>query len=158
MPKSAVEDSTRDLLPEDTLFQVKLREVTEKTIEYVVKKEQQNGKKPGDRDSFTKWAWKFQIVDGEFTGQNIYADTDSRITNHPENQPRQFAEVLLGRSLDVGIELDTDDLIGLTAQAEVAHETYTKNGETKTVAKLSQLYPTHGVDPWAAAGSSEPPF
>ena len=68
-----------------------------------------------------------------------------------------WGEALLGRAIDLDMEFDTDDFIGLSCQLKVQHESYEKNGETRVVPKVAQLFPL-GVGAGNTIGAGEPPF
>jgi hypothetical protein len=94
---------------------------------------------PNAGGTFTKLDWKFKVVDGMYEGLVLSGKTGSELSVHPENDYRHYAEALLQQPLDLGQPLDTDDLLGLVADALVIHEAYTKNGVEKVAVKIGQL-------------------
>lgn len=143
MPKSEVTEEEKWKLPKETLLPAVLKAVEEKTIPFV--------NKQGKDDSFTKWTWEFEIIDGQYEGLRAWGDTDPRITT--ENNVRHWAETLTGNDYGIGDGLDTDDLLGLTCCISVDNTEYTKkNGEK------SYLCPVIDVFPPDALNESEPPF
>ena len=86
---------------------------------------------------------------------------------------RPWAEALLGREMELGEEVDTDDLIGLQGQGTVKHlePRAKRDGEGFWFnVELDELFPVGmgnhanfppaATDPWAAMGAAagEPPF
>jgi hypothetical protein len=154
MPQATVEEWSSELLPEDTLFTGRLMKVWESTKPYT-------DKNSGEKKEFKKWEWTFEITDGDYETKKAYGETMARVTNHPDNQPRLWGEVLIGRAIEPGMSVNTDDWVGLSCRFEVSHEHYTKNGEDRAVAKVTALYPLAGAEfanSSQAAFSDEPPF
>jgi len=172
--KSTVVEASNYPIPEDTLVSLKLESVTHVEIPFTYKK----GPRLGQSGTFVKWEWEFVVPEGEYAGLNVRGNSEPRITSN--DQPSgdlalagPWVEALLGRSLDLGEEVDTDDLIGLPAQGTVRHlePRAKKDGEGFWFnVELDELFPagmgdrshwpTGGqaaaVDPWAAAGA--PPY
>lgn len=145
MPSSTMSNEDQYKLPKDTLLPAVLKSVEEKVIPYVDK----NGKD----QTFTKWTWEFEIVDGDYMGLHAWGDTEPRLTNHPDNKVRQWAETLRGAAFEMGEGLDTDDLLGLTCVIVVDNVEHTKkNGEK------SYLTPVIDVLPVDAYETGEAPF
>lgn len=124
MPKSQVtEFDPNDLYPapEDVALPVELIGCKQVTVEFKYKQ----GKRAGETGSFLKWEWEFRVYDGPYAGVNFRGTTEPKITNATETDflppALPIVEALLGRSLQVGEEIDTDDLISLKAQASVKH-------------------------------------
>lgn len=113
MPKATLTEESEYKLPEDTMFPAVLHEVNVKTIKY---------KKDGKDKSFDKWEWTFKIIEGDFAGLHAYGETEDRLTTHPDNKVRQWAETLRGMPFEFGEGLDTDDLLGLPCVVTVRHE------------------------------------
>jgi len=137
-------------------------------IDYTVKKGPNAGK-PG---KFHKWEWTFSVYDGEYAGLNVRGNSEPRITSMEERTgslhlARNWVEALLGRELQLGEEVDTDDLIGLAGVGTVTHlePRAKKDGEGMWFnVELDELFPagsmgtqTPAADPWAAS-KGEVPF
>ena len=138
MPKTTVEEQEKWKLPKEEPLPAQLKSVTEKTIT------------PRDttKAPFTKWVWEFDITDGEYAGLRAWGETEDRMTNHPNNRVRQWAETLLGTSFDLGDDLDTDDLLGLQCSIVVAHEERTKaNGEPFYGTPVVEVFPWEDTEP-----------
>lgn len=145
MPASTMTNEDEWKLPAETPFPAVLNAVEEKVIPYV---------KDGKDKTFTKWSWEFEITDGEYSGLRAWGDSEDRLTNHPENKVRQWAETLRGSKYEIGEGLDTDDLLGLHCVITVANETYIKKGTQEK----KYLCPVLDVFPAGADGTDEPPF
>jgi len=175
--KSTVVEASNYPIPEDTLVPLKLESCTYVEFPFTYKK----GANLGKSGTFRKWEWEFLIPEGEYAGLNVRGNTEPRITSN--DQPsgdlamaRPLVEALLGRALDLGEEVDTDDLIGLTGQGTVRHlePRAKKEGEGFWFnVELDELFPaamgdrSHwptgqvtvaAGDPWAYPAADEPPF
>lgn len=168
--KTTVVEAQNYPIPEDTLVPLKLESVTEEHIEFVYKQ----GPKEGTNGLFIKWEWTFVCHEGEYAGLNVRGNSEPRFTS--EDTPsgnlalaRPWAEALLGRVMQLGESIDTDDLIGLSVQATVKHlpPRQKKDGEGFWFnVELDECFPAGSMadmshlavasDPWQAAG--KPPF
>jgi len=146
MPRATVEEPEFVLLPEDTLLRCRLNAVNPKEVPY-------RDKNTGEQKTFTKWEWEFQVIEGEFAEKKIWGETNDKLTTHPDNKPRNWAEAILGQELDLGMEFDTDDIVGLIADVTVYHHHYTKNGEDRTIAKIQDVLPAGKL-----SSAADPPF
>jgi len=113
MAKLRVEEQQEfSLLPVDTILLLKVDELTEKPMTT-------NGR------DWTKLEIKFKILQVIATGdgspvQNyedqiagpIWGGVSLRLTEHPENKLRMWAEAILGIEMGVGFELDTEVFMG----------------------------------------------
>jgi hypothetical protein len=100
---------------------------------------------PRAGQTFVKLDWKFRVVEGQFEDVELYGKTGAELSNHPDNDFRHYCEALLQvESLDVGQGVDTDDLLGLLAYANVIGEPYTKNGQDRLAIKIGSLMPYDG--------------
>jgi hypothetical protein len=174
--KSTVVEASNYPIPLDTLVPLKLESVTHVEVPFTYKK----GPKLGQPGTFVKWEWEFLVTEGEYLGLNVRGNSEPRITSNDQASgdlalARPWVEALLGRALDLGEEIDTDDLIGLPAQGTVRHlePRPKKEGEGFWFnTELDELFPAgmgshsataaaagHANDPWAAAGlNGEPPY
>ena len=146
MPSSTMTNEEQYKLPKETLLPAVLKSVEEKVIPYI-------NKNTGKDDSFVKWTWEFEIIDGDYMGLHAWGDTEPRLTNHPDNKVRQWAETLRGSEFDMGEGLDTDDLLGLTCCITVDNTEYKKKDGT-----TSYLCPVLDVFPPDAIADNAPPF
>lgn len=126
MPKATKTEEDEYRLPAEVYFPAKLKAVTSKTIDFEYKAEsaavKKGRKKAGDKGSFDKWEWEFEITDGDYKGASAYGDTDARLTTRDDDVVRQWAETLMGREIEIGEEFDTDNIIGYSCLISVRHD------------------------------------
>jgi len=140
-----VTESEFKLLPVDTLFKARLDGIEIKTVT----------PKDASKDPFDKLKWCFKIMDGDFADQKVWGETSDTISPSPNNKFYAWACALLGReAIDLGIDLDVDDLVGLRCELSVEHEPGWKD-PSQVYAKVDSVFPMLG-----GFGSSqeEPPF
>lgn len=177
MPKAEVTNEDPYPIPVDTLIPLRLDTCTREVIEYVASK----GKNIGTKQVFVKWEWTFQVVAGDYEGLTVRGNTEPKITGLLDQQgslklAKPFVEALLGRTIDLGEEIDTDDLIGLQCQGTVWQlpPRPKKEGQGNWYnVEIEELYPAHfgsaglaglapataAGDPWAGTPTyEEPPF
>lgn len=145
MPKSTVTEEAEYKLPKETPLPAVLNSVEEKVIPYV---------KDGQKKTFTKWVWEFEVADGQYQGLRAWADTEDRLTTRADNKVRQFAEALLGAEFEIGQDFDTDDVLGLPCEIVCDHQEY----EKKDGSGVSYLCPVVQVWPIGTSSDTEPPF
>lgn len=148
MPSTTMREESEYRFPENTPFPAILASVTEKEIPYTDK----NTGKPA---KFVKWVWAFDIIEGEFAGLTAYGETEAKLTNHPDNLVRQWAEVLRDAPFEFGEGLNTDDLCGLPCIITVAH------GDPRPKKDGTKFYPcdVNNVLPEGTAPQpTDPPF
>lgn len=121
MPKSSVSEYDPNAnypIPEDTLVPITLQSCEFVSVPY-------KDKKTGADKTFAKWEWTFLVHDGDYAGTTFRGSTEPRITSSEvEGFPAPalpIVKALLNRDLAIGEEVDTDELIGLQAQATVRH-------------------------------------
>ena len=145
MPKSTMEHEDEYKLPENEMLPSILTSVEEKSYPYT---------RDGEQLTFTKWVWEFNIVDGEYAGLRAWGETPPRITNREDNKVRQWAHALTGVDYEIGMGLDTDDLLGLPCLIRVDHVKEAKkgsSGEFYFKTPVIDVYPPE-------AAQIEPPF
>jgi hypothetical protein len=170
--KSTVIEASNYPIPEDTLIPLKLESVTQMEIPFIYK----SGTRIGQSGMFIKWEWEFAIPESEYAGLTVRGNTEPRFTSNDQasgnlSLARPFAEALLGRPMELGEEVDTDDLIGLPVQGTVRHldPRPKKDGEGFWFnVEVEELFPA-GMgkasnvakeDPWQAGTTTydKPPF
>lgn len=145
---TTVEDAPApELIPEDTIVQARLLDITDKTINWTDK-----NTKEAKSALFLNWKWEITGA-GEYQGKWVYGSCDARLSNHPSNKFRNWSESLLGRQLGVGDPFDTDELIGLSAEISIKHRADKKDPEKK-YAEVDEVIPLDG----GFQLSDEPPF
>jgi hypothetical protein len=173
--KTAVVEATNYPIPMDTLIPLKLESVMNVEVPFVYKK----GPKLGQGGTFVKWEWGFTVTGGEYAGLEVRGNTEPRVTSSDMSSgslklARPWVEALLGRALELGEEVDTDDYIGLPAQGTVTHlePRARKDGDGFWFnVELDELFPanmgSHAATAAAAANGTvwpeatsadEPPF
>lgn len=120
-------EEEKDLtLPEDSIHRARLEEIKLRTYEFT---------KDGETKEAQKLEWWWEITSTrmgpDYIGRKVKGECHPRLTNRPDNQFRNWAEALLGRSIPVGMGLDTDDLIGLEADIAIGHRADRKNPDKK---------------------------
>ena len=137
MVRSVVKDESEVVIPEGERVPVVLTAVSERGPF--------TSKKTGEQ--FTLLEWTFLITDGQYADQTLKMTTGSELTTHANNTYRNAVETLLGTELAVGREVDTDDLIGLTADAQVAHRSWTnRSGAEVKEPEVGSLFPSAADD------------
>lgn len=161
MPQSTMRDQDAYPLPEDVAFPGRLVSVTEQRTEFQYKAHhkavKEGKKKVGEEGVVSKWRWQFEVTDGDYTGLNAWGDTEDRLTNHPDNKVRQWAETLRGTEFEIGEGLDTDDLVGLPCLFTVRHEEPRPrpDGTNFYPCPVQDVFPVGALD---SAYPAEPPF
>lgn len=143
MSKYTVEEEQDRTIPEDTIVRARLEDVSEKTIEWT---------KNGEKKSADILEWWFEVIDkhtqdGLFEGRKVKGSCDAKLTTHPRNKFRNWAEALLGRELPTGVAVDPEaDLQGLVADITVSHREYMKNGEKRIIEEIDEVIAIDGMD------------
>lgn len=113
MAKLTVEEQKEyAVLPADSILLLKVDELTEKEVN-------------GANGPWTKLEIKFKVLGIQATGDGspvdgyedmiagpIWGSVPLRLTEHPENKLRLWAEAILGIEMGLGFELDTDVFVG----------------------------------------------
>lgn len=163
MAKFTLEEANSDFLtlPEDAIVQVIVDSVEERHVP---------GKDGGS--GWDKLNFRFKILElptaleeeySPLIGSTIFGSVSARLTSHPDNKLRQWAEALLDLGeLEAGFELDTDMLVGRKARGVVGQ--WVRKSDQQVNHQIKGLLP---LAP-AAVGSSgsqaqsffddEPPF
>lgn len=152
MPKTTMEEEPDFRLPKETLFPAVLKSVTEREVKYTNRK--------GEKDTFYKWEWEFEIIEGEYAGLKAWGDTEDRLTTRETNKVRPWAKALMQRDDDfeLGEDFDTDSVLGLECVIEVDNVVREKkdgSGDKSYLTPVSEVYP---VTVLGEIQSSEPPF
>ena len=134
MPIYEAAETDFELVPEGTIVHAVVKAIELKSWDW------------GDRLN-----WKFEITDGEYKGMLINDGTSPKLSIDPPSKLYKWATALLGRTLDVGERLDTDDLIGLRCRIVVGHKPDKNNPDTIWL-RADEVFPASG------AGSAEDVF
>ena len=73
---------------------------------------------------YRRWSW--EILEGPEAGRQVYANTSSNFG--PQAKARQWVENVLGRSLEAGEQVGTEDLVG--GKHHLMVENVTRDGRT----------------------------
>lgn len=147
MPNSKMEDEPEFKLPKETPLPARLEAVVEKSFPYKIK----TGPNAGDDAVFTKWEWEFLITDGEYAGLKAWGESEAKLTNHPDNKVRQWAETLMDTQFEIGQGLDTDDLLALPCVIVVDNEVVEREGK-------DLFYKCPVIDVFPVGTELDPPF
>lgn len=150
MPVYEVEEQKDLSIPEGKIVRAKLVEIAAKTIEWTVK----SGPEQGAKKSAVLLNWWWEVQGPEYTKDDgtqrkVRGECDSRVTNHPNNKFRAWAQGLLNREINVGMPIDTDDLVGLSADITVKHRP-DRNDPAKKYEEVDEVIGVESFD--------EPPF
>lgn len=148
MPRITMEEAEEfDVFPEETVIQVKVMDTEVREFD-------------GRNGKWEKLNFEFEVTKvfdpsyKHMEGLKIFGGVPFRLTDHEDNQLRQWVEALFGLdSLDVGFELDTDDLKDREARAITGQ--YTKKGTTTVRHTVESLLPV-ADDAASIVGSGVP--
>lgn len=152
MPQGEWKEQGNYPIPTDTLIRVRLTAVIVKSFQSTDSTTKQKlVNDDGTPKMYDRWQWTFQVRDGDYAGIKITHLTPPYVSPQDGNEPRMWAETLLGLDKwEPGRGLNTDDLIGLEAMATVAHDAPRKRGDDKGMwygIRIEDLFPaTAAVD------------
>jgi len=137
-------------LPEDSIHRAQLDELKMREVQFT-------NRNTGQPDSFTKLEWWWKITSStlgdQYIGRKVKGECDAKLTSHPGNKFRVWAETLLGRQIPVGMVIDTDDLVGLQADISIGHRPDRKDA-SRVWEFVDEVLPISG----GFELSDEPPF
>jgi hypothetical protein len=156
MPKASVTEDSPYPIPADVVLNADLTACEQVAIEYT--------KKDGSPATFVKWEWTFRVTDGEYAGFEVRGNTEPKVTNATEasgslSLALPYVEALLGRSIGLGEDVDTDDLIGLPVKLTVRHlePRPRKNGDGFWFnVEVDEIYPALATNGGNPAGNVVP--
>lgn len=166
-------------LPEGQTFDGQLIKCEQVDVPFTYKK----GDKAGTQGSFQKWEWTLVVMGpSEFESIEVRGSTEPKITDAADSDflplARPYVEAFLARPINLGEEIDTDDLIGLWCKFSVRHQEprARKQGDgfwyNVEVDEVFPYHPTNGAvaqqqpviepsaiqQPVAVPAYDEPPF
>ena len=148
-----VEDQPDLTIPEDTICRAKLVDLKKHTFDWTDYKDKERPGQPVKKVGETL-QWWFEVTEGQHKERRVKLETRCKITNHPRDKFRLTAETLLGRELPYGTRINTDDLVGLSADISVKHRA-DKKDPSKFYEEVDEVMPiTHAFD----VGQGQPPF
>jgi hypothetical protein len=155
MPKGEYKEQGNYPIPAEELVPVRLDSVEVKQF----RSKDRQTKQPlvnddGSPKMYDRWEWTFKVSDGDYKNIKITHLTVPFVSPADGNEPRQWAETLLGLdSWEPGRGLDTDDLLGLPAVAEIGHDAPRQRGDGK-----GMWYGMHIASLFPASALAEPAF
>jgi hypothetical protein len=105
-----------------------------------------------------KFEFKFRVEGGDHDGQFIWGETATRLTDHPDNRLRNWAEALLGQRLPPLAKFNTDDLQDRSCRIIVGKEVKNRGQGEKTRNFVREVHPTRENAVRLAQSDSEEPF
>lgn len=106
-----------------------------------------------------KFEFKFKISsDDEHDTQFIWGEAGTRITDHPENRLRNWAEAILGTRLPVHYKFNTDDLVDRDCRIIVGKKVTNSAQGEKTRNWVREVHPTKEAAARLAASVPDEPF
>jgi len=144
-----VEEQKDLTLPEDSIHRAKLLEIKQRTINWT------NAEGPQSRD-ILEWWWEITHTNlgDEFVGRRVKGECPAKITNASGNRFHNWAETLLGRQIPPGMNIDTDDLIGLQAEISIGHR-QDKKDASKIWEYVDEVLPVNAA---FSLNDQAPPF
>lgn len=97
-----------------------------------------------DGNKVKKVEWKFKIHDAEGTQdeREIWGETGTKFSDHPDCKIKNWCEAAMGELLAVGEHVDTDDSIDRDVIIIVGRREYEKDGKTKVHNFVRDVLPT----------------
>lgn len=136
--KLKVEDPPPSI-PEDSIHRARVDTITPR----------EGTRKNGEK--FVTLTWIFKITEeGPFHDRAIRGETGSKLTRG--YRMHSWAEAILDRTLEVGVDLETDDLVGLPCDISIRHEP-DRNDPAKTWERVDEVM---GVS--SSGWGDQPPF
>lgn len=136
MPVYTAEENSFELIPEGTIIAGKVKEIEFKEYE-----------------TYNRLNWRVEITEGEHKGLIIFGSTSEKFNVDPPSKFYEWSCALLGRTIEVGDRVDTDDLIGLPCRFEIVYKP-DKDDPNKMWMRVGDMFPPRG----AAAGTAEDVF
>jgi len=115
--------------------------------------EDAEGEWQGNKNKLYKWHWELPDLPNDDGGVTETSDLTSRLLGPKSNLWARY-EALMGLTLEVGAEIDIDDMIGKEAQASFAHKT--SKGEPSTFSRIQDVIPLPKTGKPKAASPPDP--
>jgi len=153
MPRATVKEGDGYKFPAGLMMPARLDAVTERNTEFLYKahhKAVERGEaKVGDKGVVTKWRWVFEITEGDYKGEKAYAETNPGLSTAEHDRVRQWGETLMGRTIGLGEDFDTDPLIGTPCIITIRHD------EPRPSRDGTTFYPCEVDEVFEAAGAAD---
>lgn len=114
MPVYEATESDFELVPEGEIVAAKVKEIKAETLDF------------GPRLN-----WAFEITEAPWEGVRVLDSCSQKFTIDPPSKFYEWACQLLGRTFEIGEQIDTDDLVGLSCRIEIAHKPAKDDPERK---------------------------
>ena len=106
MVKMTAEESSFEMIPEGEIVSAKVVDIERKKFDW------------GERLN-----WKFEVTEpGNWLEYKINGSTSLKFTIDPPSKFYEWSVQLLGRTFDVGDDVETEDLIGLPCRIEIDYQ------------------------------------
>lgn len=152
------EDEPDLTIPENTVARARLEKLDHHTFDWT-------DRQTGEMKTSSKLVWTWRILstnaDGDYAGRTVRGECKAKLSNRDDNRFRAWTEALINQEIPVGMRIDTDDLIGLSADVVIGIEPDRKdplkkwNRVTDVIPATSRPGP---AGPRGAFQSAEPPF
>jgi hypothetical protein len=148
------EDEPDLTIPDETIARAQLEQIKLRQFEW-------NDRKTGEKKegSTLEWWWKITATNAgeEFIGRTVRGECNPKLSNRGDNRFRIWAEALLNREIPVGMTIDTDDLVGLSAEIVIGVQDDRKD-PLKKWNRVTDVIPLLDGTAGGAFQGSEPPF
>lgn len=106
-----------------------------------------------------KFSFKFKLMtEDEHDGSFIWGETAARITNHPDNRFRMWAEAITGHRIPATYKGNTDDLMDRDCRVVVGKSVKERDGQEKIRNFVREVHPTKENAARLAAEDTDEPF
>lgn len=147
--KFTTQDEPDLTLPEDTIFRAVLEEIKLHEFEW-------NDGGTMTKSQTLQWWWRITVSSAGpvYIGRKVKGECKPILSNRDGNRFRAWSEAVLNRKIPVGMDIDTDDLIGLSAEIVIGHKP-DKKDPSKMWEFVSDVMP---LDDQPGGTHTEPPF
>lgn len=109
----------------------------------------------------TKLKWKWEIVEGEFAEKWAWGECWDNLDQSESCTWRRWHEALVERPVDIGENIDTDDVLNMMAYVQITHRSYyvdkiEDDEHLRTVAEIPDN--PDSVRPLSQEMPDQPPF
>lgn len=127
MPKYEAKESSFELLDEGSIVAGVVAEIEFKEF-----------------DTYNRLNWRVELTEGELKGYKIFGSTSEKFSVDPPSKFYEWACALLGRVIEVGEAIDTDDLIGLPCRVVIMHKP-DADDENRMWMRIESIEPPRGA-------------
>jgi hypothetical protein len=134
-----MEDQPDQTIPEDTIVRATLMEIKQHDFEWTDYKQNPPVQK---QSSVLQWWWEVKAPDA-YVGRRVKGECDTKLGNNSRNRFSQWATALLDREIPIGMTIDVDDLVGLSADISIRHDR-DKKDPSKRYERVDEVMPVSG--------------